>query len=235
MQTSPQPTHSPDDQQVQGGLDTRPDDRPDQGRDQAAARPSGRGSGPLWALGGAVLATALCGAAFLWTSGGSGAPAQRYRMSDNLCADARTAGLGGVYERSDDPVHAEYRHQALDVAECSDSIVEKGSVGQDPTSLTLRLLLHKVTDPRPEFEATGEDTETNTGPTTASERVEGLGERAYFGVIEFDGGTVLILKALDGGAEFAFNVVVASPHTPEELKPSMIEDMRALMKTLSKA
>ncbi|MFC9861160.1 MULTISPECIES: hypothetical protein [unclassified Streptomyces] len=184
--------------------------------------------GPLWALAGAVLAAVVCGGAFLLAGGASDVREVRYRMSDNLCADAEMAAVGALFDRGDDSSHGEHRHRAMDVAECNDTLVEKGSQEAGNT-LTLRLKLHRATDPRPEFEASGEAVETNTGPTIVKKRVEGLGERAYFGVIDLNEGAVLILTVLDGGAEFSFNLYADSTHTPEQLRPLMIKDMRALM------
>ncbi|MFD6492546.1 hypothetical protein [Streptomyces sp. NPDC060188] len=228
MHTSPQQPHSPDDQQVRGDHDTTRT----QGPGAAPLSASRRGTGPLWALGGALLATLVFGAVFLWAGDHAG-PAQGYRMSDNLCSDAKLANLGRLYDRAEGATHGEYRHRALDVAECLGSLTDKGPEADESLSMTLRILLHKTTDPRPEFAANGEAAETNTAPVTAKKPVQGLGERAYFGVIRFHGENVLILKALDGGAEFDLSLVTDTARTPEELKSLMIKDIRALMKTLS--
>ncbi|MFI6645665.1 hypothetical protein [Streptomyces sp. NPDC050504] len=153
-------------------------------------------------------------------------------MSDNLCADAELTSLSKVYDRGDDATHGEHRHRALDVAECNDSVTWKGPAGDRSGALTVRLKLHKSTDPRPEFEANGEAVETNSGPKTVKTPIEGLGERAYFGTVDTGNVSVLIVMALDGGAEFSTSVVADGAHSSEELKPLMIRDMRALMARL---
>ncbi|MEF9901708.1 hypothetical protein [Streptomyces sp. P9-A2] len=134
-------------------------------------------------------------------------------MSGNLCADAEMAAVSVVYDRSDDSTHGEHRHRAMDVAECNASLIAKRA--DDPVSrtLTIRLKLHKVTDPRAEFEANGEAVETTTGPKIVKTPVEGLGERAYFEVIDYGSGAVVILMALDGGAEFSLDLTADTGRT----------------------
>ncbi|MFF3302021.1 hypothetical protein [Streptomyces sp. NPDC001741] len=189
-----------------------------------------RGERVVWAVAGALLASAIWGVTLLLPIGASDGPDVRYRMSDDLCADAEMAALGAIWGRGDDSTHEEHRHRAMDVAQCHDSLVTDDTAQQ----LTIRLQLHKVTSPRAEFEANGEAIETNTGPTIVKTPVEGLGERAYFGVIDYGGpGAVAVLTVLDGGAEFSFNLNSDGDQTPRELKPLMIKDMRALMVSLA--
>ncbi|MFE9927305.1 hypothetical protein ACFYQA_39095 [Streptomyces sp. NPDC005774] len=220
MYTSSQQTRDPEEQSEPGSAQPTP----------ASPRRGGRA---VWALGGAVLATAVWGGLLLLSTDATDGPDVRYRMSDNLCADAEMAAVSVIYDRSDDSTHGEHRHRAMDVAECNDSLVAKEADDPVPRTLTMRLKLHKITDPRAEFEANGEAVETTTGPKIVKTPVEGLGERAYFGVIDYGSGAVVILMALDGGAEFSFNLTAGTGQTPEELKPLMIKDMRTLMANLA--
>ncbi|MET9595499.1 hypothetical protein ABZY45_31925 [Streptomyces sp. NPDC006516] len=197
---------------------------------QPSATPSQRGGRVVWAGAGALLASAVWGGSLLLPIGASDGPDVRYRMSNDLCADAEMTALGGLWDRGDDSTHEEHRHRAMDVAQCNDSLVTNDTAQQ----LTIRLQLHKVTSPRAEFEANGEANETNTGPKIVKTPVEGIGERAYFGVIDYGGpGAVVVLTVLDGGAEFSFNLNAYAEQTPQKLKPLMIKDMRALMVNLA--
>lgn len=201
----------------------------------ALPHPAGRrGRAALWALGGAALATAVWGGALLLPGDSSAAPEVRHRLSEDLCADAELAALAGVYDRGDGAMHAEHRHRAMDVAECNTDLAAKDAEGSAGQALTLRMKLHKATDPRAEFEANGEADETTTGPRTVKTPVEGLGDRAYFGTIDLGGSSIVILMALEGGAEFSFHLTADADRTPEEIKPLMIRDMRSLMAHLER-
>ncbi|MDT9688457.1 hypothetical protein Q5762_08840 [Streptomyces sp. P9(2023)] len=140
----------------------------------------------LWALGGAVVASAVwAGGLYAYERSREGGPdLAGYRTVTDLCARAELKGLAGVLGvKSADVGTFSENHAALDTAECS------ATLGPPETgyrvSLTYRL--HKVTDPEPEFEARYEGSAYGE-----FERVDGLGETAFF-----------LLHPADEGAEMA--------------------------------
>ncbi|UYQ64149.1 hypothetical protein [Streptomyces peucetius] len=224
-----------------------PDDVVSAGDGPAAARPSRPAW--LWALGGAVVASAVWAAGlYVYTSrdpdlGG-------YRTSRNLCAEAEfkalTATLG---KRVGEGSAWGNEHESLDEAWCytdlkpTGYVVETDEEGNELGSLphaSVSYTLHKRTDPGPEFDGWvvarsdgGGDEEAETG----LRRIDGLGERAF--VHDEPGGGSATLHVLDGQA--VLTLTVGSDWDPEsgealtdvsELEPILVEDMRALMAKL---
>ncbi|GAA3391477.1 hypothetical protein [Streptomyces roseoviridis] len=188
----------------------------------------------LWALGGAVAASAL------W-AGGLAAydPDDRpdlggYRTDLDPCEAAKLEGLASALgprgPAMDEPLKSD--HPALFEWDCSVTLAAK------PVPYTLRVsyTLHRVTDPGPEFEARRADPQLAGG----GDRVGGIGELAYFGGVYGDDS----LEVLDGQAVLRL-VLEADEYDEEKDRPIevpqldpaavqtyLVEDMQQLMKAL---
>ncbi|MFI8259540.1 MULTISPECIES: hypothetical protein [unclassified Streptomyces] len=187
-----------------------------------------------WALGGAVLASAVwAGALVAQDRFGDRAPRIAYRHADDLCkvkltaVSASTTQLAGGYARHEE-------HPALDWAYCAYG----APYVDDRLSYEAEVLveLHKKADPRPEFGA-GPTGLGGRGAMASSggevEQVPGLGERAL--LTRRVGGSRL--EVLDGGAAFSLTVQwYGGPDIPDPdeaaVQAAMIEDMRTLMAAL---
>ncbi|MFD7836075.1 hypothetical protein [Streptomyces sp. NPDC059761] len=190
----------------------------------------------LWALGGAVLASAVwAGVLAAQDRFGDPAPQIAYRHAEDLCkvrltaVSASTTQLTGDYARHNE-------HPALDWAYCAHSApyVE----GRLSYGAEISVQLHKKTDPRTEF---GADPASLMGMGRMAssggevEQVPGLGERAL--LTRRVGGSRL--EVLDGGAVFSLTVEwyggQGAPDPDEDaVQAAMVEDMRALMASLRK-
>ncbi|MGW7361558.1 hypothetical protein ACWGI0_34330 [Streptomyces sp. NPDC054802] len=226
-----------------------PDDVVADGDGPAAPRPSRPAW--LWALGGAVVASAVW-AAGLYAYGYGGPDLGGYRASKDLCADAEFKGLTAtVGERMDEGSGGwGSEHESLHEAWCYTDlrppghVVETDEDGNELTSfphVSLSYTLHKKTDPGPEFEGwVAARIDTGDDEAVPLRRIDGLGERALITDEEVGGSTTL--HVLDGQAVFTMSV--NSDWDPEsgepltdvsELQPVMVQDMRALMAELKSA
>ncbi|MGO4634519.1 hypothetical protein AB4225_26865 [Streptomyces sp. 2RAF24] len=190
----------------------------------------------LWALGGAVAASAV------WTGGlvaydrhedGRGPDLKGYKPGIDPCARAKVDGLASAFGRrgeTTNPITVE--QPALYRAECMVPLEGK------PVSYEVRVTytVHRVTDPGPEFEALMNDPLEGGG-----ERVSGVGEIAQF---TDDGGGTMSLRVLDGQTVIELSLSpnlmydgTGPPPEPPALDPAatrtfLVEDMTALMAEL---
>ncbi|MEV6956698.1 hypothetical protein [Streptomyces sp. NPDC051183] len=206
-------------------------------QEPAAAGGSVRGPARpwLWALGGAVLASAVwAGAWTLEDRFADAGPPIAYRHSQDLCADAKMQALGklvGGFDGGGIPHHAET--PAVDWSYCSYAM----RWGEDRLNYQVQTAVeaHRKTDPEPEF-GTGPGFDPDLRMRIAtSELVPGLGERAL--IAEYAG--ACRIDVLDGGV--VLSVVVqwfGQEGQPEPdgdaLKAALIEDARELMAALRK-
>ncbi|MFF0472550.1 hypothetical protein [Streptomyces sp. NPDC004284] len=193
----------------------------------------------LWALGGAVLASAVWGGG-LYAYGQREDPGpdlggyRTLKEEGELCRTAKLKALGGILgRRSEDGHGPEIDDPAVYEASCSMTF------GGPNTgySADLTYTLHKVTDPEPEFAARAEHAEITTP-------IGGLGERALFDDVGGEGGE---LRVLDGQVEIQFRLyryvnTDENGKPLEEAKPvdlsgidvPMTQDVLALMEALKK-
>ncbi|WP_282696971.1 hypothetical protein [Streptomyces sp. CC208A] len=191
----------------------------------------------LWALGGAVLASAVWGGG-LYAYGlkkEESPDLGGYKTPVALCELAQLKALttvlgergdsGGEEAGMDDPV--------LYSTGCDISF----GPGDSGYHVSLRYTLHKVTDPGPEFKARAKD----YGLVT---EIGGLGEQALFDDSGGEGGQ---LRVLDGQAEIELNIYrnysIDDEGNPVEPPPSadlsgidvpIAQDVLALMEALKK-
>ncbi|MFE1549774.1 hypothetical protein [Streptomyces sp. NPDC058718] len=190
----------------------------------------------LWALGGAVLASAVWG-------GGLYAYEKRqppgpdlggYKAVDDLCAIAEFKALSGVLgESSGDAMTAGMDDPAVFETSCPTMF----GPPESGFSVSLTYTLHKVSDPGPEFEARAKYYGLSTP-------VDGIGEKAFFGDRGEDGGE---FRVLDGQVEITLSVY-RQYETDEEGNPlgdpkpidlsgievPMTQDLLAVMAALKK-
>ncbi|WP_329116566.1 hypothetical protein [Streptomyces sp. NBC_01353] len=202
----------------------------------------------LWAVGGAVVASAV------WAGGlyayertqDEGPDLGGYRTTSNLCEQAELKALStALGKRSVDANGLTMEHSALDIARCNATLGNPES-GYD---VAITYSLHKETDPGPEFEARIED----SGYEEDVDPVDGLGETARLYVDRPPKGpsTGAWIHVLDGQAEVkieliasgAYEVNPATGEAVEQPRPSadlsgigdfLAEDARALMASLKK-
>ncbi|MFE9816332.1 hypothetical protein [Streptomyces sp. NPDC005773] len=228
---------------------------------QSGPRPAGdrppRAPGPRarwwWALGGAVVASAVWGAV-LYTDGSRDAAPDLhgYRLGQDPCAAVGLKSLGAAIAPREPENQFEagaLRHEALDQAQCyiplrtgsEQQRAEKGWSAE--YTITVKIALHKKTDPRVEFEAGRTATELGVDPEMDIEAVPGLGDKAY--LLSLDEGDQE-LRVLHGGAVLSLALSSSlnwedngkAPDDAVKLpdlgvhKAAMISDMRDLMSTL---
>jgi hypothetical protein len=243
--------------------------------------PAGRGAGPVVVAGGipepvprkAALAWGLWGAvaaSVLWGAGltlyhSHGPDLGGYGPERNLCLDAPLSALSKVFGQAEAPEAASDETAAVDSAVCQADLgtapagspfhslpaVTVGDGGGVRSLVSVRYVLHRSTDPAPEFDALPEP--KSPGWALHMVRVPDLGSRAYL-ITDTVGEMPPTLRVLDGRAEFTLTVsvyssydgrraaaadvrpvYVASRLVADALAPAMTDDMRALMKTVKSA
>ncbi|MCX4780746.1 hypothetical protein [Streptomyces sp. NBC_01264] len=189
----------------------------------------------LWALGGAVAASAVWAGTLAVQDRSADTPRIDYRHSANLCRDAPlkllTQVAGKPFESNE---NSRGESPAQDWASCRFGLMYE----EDSVSYGAHLLveLHKRTDPGPEF-ATGHGGATYLRMDPAERReVPGLGDRAVLDRTYMGDGDRLIV--LDGGAVFTLTVEwyrgdgEGSGVDVDAIEAAMIEDVRMLMAAL---
>ncbi|MET9604671.1 hypothetical protein ABZZ17_06330 [Streptomyces sp. NPDC006512] len=195
----------------------------------------GRGTGRpwLWALGGAVLASAVWAGTLVAQDRFSNGPPIAYRHAEDLCKEAPMKALGGVAGGFDDSRPAHGEGPALDWAYCG--LSTRWDEGRVSYQAQLMVELHKKTDPGTEFGAGPGGDPDRSRELVEVQQVPGLGERALF----YRHVDVPRLQVLDGGAVFTLSVATwretDEPEPDEDaVTAAMIEDVRALMARLKK-
>ncbi|MGW2557681.1 hypothetical protein ACWCXB_00265 [Streptomyces sp. NPDC001514] len=198
----------------------------------------------LWAVGGAVLASAVW-AGGLYAYERIGPDLGGYRVSRNLCKDAELKAVSAIGKRSEGSPELD-EHPALDDASCNFDI-EKTEELLYWVSVSYEL--HKETDPEPEFDALALPPSVY-GENVEAERLAGIGERAL--LLTGEGGLgELHLVVLDGQAVVRIDLsaerlvetegegegVVETTPDPvniSDLRTPVIEDMKALIARLKR-
>ncbi|MFD9408888.1 hypothetical protein ACFWBN_17975 [Streptomyces sp. NPDC059989] len=190
----------------------------------------------LWALGGAVLASAVWAGVLTAQNRFADGPRISYRHTEELCKIAPMKALVGVTGPLDQRVARQERRPALEWATCDFN-------GEWPDEGLgyygkVEVQLHRKTDPGPEFGA-GLGLDAFIGPEIDEvQQVPGLGERALLhGYM-----SASRLQVLDGGTVFTLTVQwtgqgpVGSDGEADKdaVAAAMIEDARAVMTALKK-
>lgn len=225
---------------------------------QSGPRPAGdrppRAPGPRarwwWALGGAVVASAVWGAVLYADGSRDAAPdLHGYRLGQDPCAAVGLKSLGAAISPREPAERFEaemLRHAALDRAQCSIPLrSESGEKRSDNAwtvdyTVRIEISLHKKTDPGAEFEAERNATDLGVEPGTEVEAVPELGDKAY--LLSLESGE-LELRVLEGGAVLSLRLASYSTFEGDGLPPddavelpdlaphkaAVISDMRDLM------
>ncbi|KOX40324.1 hypothetical protein ADL08_22770 [Streptomyces sp. NRRL F-6492] len=150
----------------------------------------------LWALGGAVAASAVWGGG-LYAYGReepAGVDLKGYRQVEDLCEVARLEALtDALGKRRDNGSSPTVDEPAIGEMSCTVGFGPEG--GEQSVGITYTL--HKMVDPGPEFEARAQQ-------FGLLKKVDGIGEQAFFDDMEKEGGR---LRVLDGPAEFQIDIV----------------------------
>lgn len=180
---------------------------------------AGRGaSGWLWAIGGAVAASAIWGSLLFATGGFSSEPSPDlagYGYTSDLCAATSMTPFEnahfkakentGTSSKDANPQHSGAQEKSLDTMWCNVSLQQENASSSDYSSTWLynTATLHKKADPAPEF-ADGyrsyEKQDTSVGYNV--EAVQGIGDEAYLVTRNDQGsassGSYVILGVRDG-------------------------------------
>lgn len=226
--------------------------QPEGDRPPRAPRPGGRW---LWALGGTVVASAVWGAVLFADGSRDGAPdLHGYRLGQDPCGAVGLKSIGAAISPRLPGGQLEagmLRHDALDRALCLIPLrSQDGEQRPDGSetvdyAVTVKVALHKKTDPGPEFEAGRNATDLGVEPETKVEAVPELGDKAY--LLSMENGAQE-LRVLEGGAVLSLRITAATGYwegddgqrpaddeEPPDLSPhkaAMISDMRDLMSGL---
>ncbi|MFG2643041.1 hypothetical protein ACGFYP_18990 [Streptomyces sp. NPDC048370] len=168
----------------------------------AEPKPPRTGRPWLWALGGAVVASAVwAGGLYAYGRSQEGGPdLAGYGTVADLCARAELKGLvGALGAKASDVGASAENHAALDTAHCSLTL------GAPDTGhgVSISYRLHKVTDPGPEFAARHEGSSWGD-----FQRVDGVGETGFFLLHPGDEGAEMAV--LDGQVELEISVSAQS-------------------------
>lgn len=212
----------------------------------------GGGRGLLWALGGAVVASAVWAGVVFSTGGFGGEPEADlagYSYTSNLCASTDLEAVEDAgYEQKDssstNPRHSSSRAAALDSMSCSIDFEPTDASSSDYSSewLSTTAGLHRKTDPEPEFEAQYrqyEDQRTSSYTYKVSE-VDSLGDEAYVVTQQSTGssdtGAYVILGVREGWmtyqstwSEYVSSSSSADAMTTEEATEMLEKSARATL------
>lgn len=186
-----------------------------------------------WALGGAVLASAVWAGTLALQDRFTDAPRIAYRHSEDLCAQAPLRALGGMAGAFEGGLPSHSESPALDWSFCSYNTLR--TEGRASYYGQVLVELHKKTDPAPEFGVRPVLNGSMDVQTVNVQKVPGLGEQALIsGLVRSPQ-----LQVLDGGSVFTLTVQWWGEDGDVEtdgdaLKSAMIEDMRMLMVALKK-
>ncbi|WBO68062.1 hypothetical protein [Streptomyces camelliae] len=149
----------------------------------------GAGKAVLWAVVGAVVASAAwAGGVFLIGGKSDSADLRGYAAPADLCSRADYSSFKSEYPQDDaTPTKNTLKNPALDESYCSLGLKKTGSTYAD-AYLTMQLDLHRKTDPGPEFTALWKNyADSHSGYEVST--VSGIGDEAYLVSQDTTGGS----------------------------------------------
>jgi hypothetical protein len=214
-----------------------------------APPPTPRRTALTWGFYGALVASALW-AAGLYVYDTKSPDLGGYRGSGNLCLDARLSHVSLLLGPKQSPRSTSDEGSSLDQAACSVDLgpapmdspfTHRRGAGVPPRTdslVEITYVLHKKTDPGPEFDAIV-GAQRPDAPYRRV-RIGDLGERAY--LLTDSGGQPPVLMVLDGQAEFTVRVRSYNQFgdaggvelASDVLEPALVHDVKDLMATLKK-
>lgn len=192
----------------------------------------------LWALGGAVAASALwAGGLYVYDAPTPTPDVGSWRESRNLCVDAQIKAL--ATEMGEASAFSPYTriHPDQHRSGCSFSFQGGGPENRYAALVSVTYTLHKRIDPGPEFEAELMPELGIDEAATSFKRLEGPGEKAF---LQLRDGMEPGLHVLEGQAVLSLSVILSEeseeagppPTDLTRIKASMVADMKALMAKL---
>ncbi|MFK0156430.1 hypothetical protein ACIQVL_30280 [Streptomyces sp. NPDC090499] len=206
-----------------------------------AAGGNAAGRAVLWAVVGAVVASAGWAAGLFLTGGfGHGADLRGYRAPANLCSSADYSSFKDEYPVDDSsPTKNVMKDPALDQSYCSLSL-KKTSTSYGDAYLSLEVDLHKKTDPAPEFTATWKnygDSHSDYDVTP----VQGIGDEAYLVTQDTSNGSTTsgsryaTLAVRDGWMTFTMYYSAYFSTYDSDTDPPTLDDVTGWLKTDTKS
>ncbi|MDG5809222.1 hypothetical protein P9869_42795 [Streptomyces ossamyceticus] len=166
--------HNPYGQPQPGGY-------PPAGYPTAPAAPGSGGAGRavLWAVLGAVLASAAWAGGVFLLGRDDEADLRGYEAKSELCREVEHSSFDDEYPEEDSsPVNQSLEHEALDQSYCSLSLKKSSTSTLSDAYFSVELELHKKTDPGPEFTARWAEYDQRYDDYEV-ERISGFGDEAY--------------------------------------------------------
>ncbi|MFF8732389.1 hypothetical protein ACF073_38905 [Streptomyces sp. NPDC015171] len=206
-----------------------------------APNAGGAGRAVLWAVVGAVVASAAWAAGVFLIGGKSdSADLRGYSAPSDMCTSADYSSFKDEYTENDSsPTHTSLKDTALDESYCSLNLKKTGSSYAD-AYLTLQLDLHRKTDPGPEFTATWKNYgESHEGYDV--DPVEGIGDEAY--LVSHDttsgssssGSRYAMLAIRDGWTTYTMSYSAYLSSYDQDKNPPALTDVSDWLKTDAKA
>ncbi|MFG3406077.1 hypothetical protein [Streptomyces sp. NPDC048142] len=185
------------------------------------------GAGLLWAAAGALVASAVWAAAVFGYGFGEGKPDLRgYRLGEKPCVAMQLKALSGsVGKAESEPTELSGRveHPAIDRVDCAVSLApfevseeERGDGWSVQVSVSMRVELHKETDPGPEFEALSTEADPFGNEVAEVEGIPGLGDSAYL-VTRDDQSSLVAVR--DGGVVMTLGMSVSTTYDGDDDYP----------------
>ncbi|MEV1069026.1 hypothetical protein [Streptomyces sp. NPDC050263] len=199
----------------------------------------GAGKAVLWAVVGAVVASAAWAAGVFLISARNDADLRGYSAPSNLCNSADYSSFQDEYPEDDGtPTHNTLEDTALDQGYCSISLKKTGSSYSD-AYLSVQLDLHKKTDPGPEFTATWK----NYGDSHSGydvEEVTGIGDEAYLVSEDTTSGTTTgsryaTLAVRDGWVTYTMGYSAYLSSYDDDKDPPELDEVTDWLKTDTRA
>ncbi|MET8814943.1 hypothetical protein ABZW47_23435 [Streptomyces sp. NPDC004549] len=206
--------------------------------------PSGGGGGAagravLWAVVGAVVASAAWATGVFLIGAPGDADLRGYAAPSDLCTSADYSAFKDEYPATDAaPTHSSLKDPALHESYCSVSLKKTGSSYAD-AYLSLQLDLHRKTDPAPEFTATWKNyDDSHTGYDVSP--VAGIGDEAYLVSRDTTSGSssgsrFATLAVRDGWTTYTMGYSVYLTSYDSDDKPPALDDVTDWLKTDTKA
>ncbi|MEU7426142.1 hypothetical protein [Streptomyces sp. NPDC040750] len=214
--------------------------QPQYGPAPAPSAGGGAGKAVLWAVVGAVVASAAWAAGvFLLGGRDEGADLRGYAAPGNMCSSADYSSFKDEYTQDDSsPTRTSLKDTALEESSCSVGLKKPGSSYAD-AYLSMQLDLHRKTDPGPEFTATWKnygDSHKDYDVTP----VNGIGDEAYLVSQDTTNGSssgsrYATIAVRDGWVTYTMSYSVYLSSYDQDKNPPALTDVTQWLRTDAKA
>lgn len=194
------------------------------GFDRKPAGGRRRAQGLLWGAAGALVASVVWAVVVFVYGFGDGKPDLRgYRLGEKPCAAMKLKALSGAigkaeHKPSEQPGRVE--HSAIDRVDCAVSLApfkssekKRADGWSAQISVTMRVELHKKTDPAPEFDALSTELDSFGNEVAKVEGLVNLGDSAYLVTVD-DNSSLVTVR--DGGAVITLEMSASAVYDGED-------------------